>query len=99
MIIIIIVIVIIFIIIINFFTGFLRVYRSGRYVTYVIRDILPEICVFFIGFSCTVWTIMRYLAGSLVDGVLADTILFFPCPPDSPTNIRKVRGPRKKYGN
>ena len=35
--------------------------------------ILPETCAVIIGFSCTVWTQMRYLAGSLADGVLADT--------------------------
>ena len=37
--------------------------------------ILPEICAFIIGFSCTVWIKMRSLAGSLADGVLADAIL------------------------
>ena len=42
---------------------------------------------------------MRYLAGSLADGVLADAILIPPCPPIPPTNIRKGRGRRKKYGN
>ena len=42
---------------------------------------------------------MRSLAGSLADGVLADTILIPPCPPKPPTNIRKARGPRKNYGN
>ena len=35
---------------------------------------------------------MRPLAGSSADGVLADAILIH-------TNIRMVRGPRKKYGN
>ena len=54
---------------------------------------------FIIGFSCTMWTKMRSFAGSLADGVLADTILIPPCPPIPPTNIRKVRGRRKKYGN
>ena len=38
---------------------------------------------------------MRYLAASLVDGVLADAILSFPRPPIPPTNIRKVMGARK----
>ena len=38
---------------------------------------------------------MRSLAGSLADGVLADAILFHPCPPIPPTNIRKVRGTQK----
>ena len=42
---------------------------------------------------------MRSLAGSLADGVLADAILIPPCPPLTPTNIRLVRGLRKKYGN
>ena len=41
---------------------------------------------------------MRSLAGSLADGVLADVIFILPCPLVSPTNIRKVRGPRNKYG-
>ena len=50
--------------------------------------ILPEICAFMIGFSYTVWTKMRSLAGSLADGVLADAILIPPCPPIPPTNIR-----------
>ena len=40
---------------------------------------------------------MRLLAGSLADGVLADAILIPPHPPIPPTNIRMVRGPRKKY--
>ena len=42
---------------------------------------------------------MRPLAGTLDDGVLADAILILPCPLILPTNIRKVRGPRKKYEN
>ena len=42
--------------------------------------ILPEICVFCHWCSCTVWTKMRSLAGSLADGVLADTILIPPRP-------------------
>ena len=42
---------------------------------------------------------MRSLAGSLADGVLADAILTSPRPPIPPTNIRKVRGLRKNYGN
>ena len=39
---------------------------------------------------------MRSLAGLLADGVLTDAILIFNS--SSPTNIRKVRGPRKEYG-
>ena len=38
---------------------------------------------------------MRSLAGSLADGVLADTILLPPRLPIPPTNIRMVRGPKK----
>ena len=39
------------------------------------------------------------LAHSLSDGVLADAILIPPRPPIPPTNLKKVGGPRKKYGN
>ena len=35
---------------------------------------------------------MRSLASSLADGVLADAILFPPCPPIPPTNISYERG-------
>ena len=42
---------------------------------------------------------MRSLAGLLSDGVLADAILIPPRTPLPPTNIRKGRGRRKKYGN
>ena len=58
-------------------------------------NILPEICAFIIGFSCTVWTKMRSLAGSLADGVLADAILIPTRPPIPPTTIRKGRGHQK----
>ena len=58
--------------------------------------ILPE-NAFIIGFSCTVWTKMRSLAGSLADSVLADAIFIPLRPPILPTNIRKGRGPQKKY--
>ena len=62
--------------------------------------ILHEIYAFIINcLSCTVWTKMRSLAGSLADGVLADAILISPCSPIPPTNIRMVRGPRQKTGN
>ena len=60
---------------------------------------LPEKCVFIISFSYTVWTKMRSLAGSLPNRVLADAILIFPRPQILPTNIWKVSGLRKKYGN
>ena len=55
--------------------------------------------LFIIAFSCTVWTKMRSLAGSLADGELPDTILIPPRPPIPPTNIRKVKGPPNMYGN
>ena len=42
---------------------------------------------------------MWSLACSLADGVLANAILIPPHPTIPPTNIRKVRSPRKKYGN
>ena len=64
-----------------------------------IDTILPEICAFTIGFSCPVWTKMRFLACSVAYGVLADTILIPPRPTIMPTNIGMVKGPRKKYGN
>ena len=64
-----------------------------------LQTIDSDKCAFIIGFSCTVWTKMMSLAGSLADGVLADAILIPPCPPILPTNILKVRGPRKRYGN
>ena len=57
--------------------------------------ILLEICAFIIGFSYTVWTKIRSLAGSLDGGVLADAILIPPHPPIPPANIRMVRGPQK----
>ena len=55
--------------------------------------ILPEICTCIVGFSCTLWTIMRSLAGSLAGIVLADALLFFPQQPVPPTNLSKVRVP------
>ena len=42
---------------------------------------------------------MRPLTGSLAVGVLADAILTPPRPLMPPTNLKKVGGPRKKYGN
>ena len=38
---------------------------------------------------------MRSLAGSLADSVLLDAILILPRPRILPTNITKIRGPRK----
>ena len=42
---------------------------------------------------------MRPLAGSLANGVLDDAILIPPRSPIPPTNLKKVRGPQKKYRN
>ena len=39
---------------------------------------------------------MRFLAGTLADGVLVDAVLFLPRPPILPT---KIKGLQKKYGN
>ena len=57
--------------------------------------VLSEKCAFIIVCSCTVWTKMWSLSGSLVNGVLADTILIPPRPPIPPTNIRKEKKVRK----
>ena len=78
---IIIIIIIIFIIIINFFG---RVFSEcTEALATSLETILMEICAFIIGFSCTVWTKMRSLAGSLAGGVLADAILISHHPPIS----------------
>ena len=72
------------------FTG----YDEASAISLITLDtILPEKGAFIIGISCTEWTKMRSLTGSLVDGVLADIILILLCLPIPPTNIRKVRGP------
>ena len=88
--------VIIIIIITNFFR---RVYSACTEMNATslmpLDNILPEICAFFIGFSCTMWTKMRSLAGSLADSVLPDVILIPPRPPIPPTNITMVSGPQK----
>ena len=42
---------------------------------------------------------MKSLAGSLTDGVLADTTLIPPYPPIPPTNNKGGKGSLKKYGN
>ena len=66
----------------------------------ILLDIIhPEICALIIGFSCTVWTKTTSLACSLADGVQADAFLISPRPSLPPPPRRKVRGPRKKYGN
>ena len=57
----------------------------------LLHIILPEICAFIIGYSCTVWTKMRSLACSLADDVVADVILIPPLPPILPPNIMKGR--------
>ena len=80
--------VIVIIIVINFFRWVFSKSTEAIAISLIPLDtILPEICTFMIGFSCTVWTKIRSLAGSLVGGVLADTILI----PPRPTNIRKGR--------
>ena len=56
--------------------------------------IFPDVCAFIIGFNCIMWTKMRSLACSLVDGMLADAVLISPCSLIPPTNIRK--GGRRK---
>ena len=91
------VIIIIIILIINFFRRVFSECTEANATSLIPLDIiLPEICVFIIGFSCTVWTKMRRsLAGSLADGLLSDAILIPPRPLIPPTNIRKVRGPQK----
>ena len=89
---------IIHIIITNFFRRIFSEYTEANATSLIPLDtILPEICVFIIGFSCTVWIKMRSLAGSLTHGVLADAIVITPRPPIRPTNIKMVRGPRKMY--
>ena len=57
--------------------------------------ILPEIYSCIVGFSCTVWTKTRYLAGSLDDGVLADDIKFF-FPPTDTAYYNEGKGSSKK---
>ena len=76
-------------------TGFLEYTEAIATSRIPLDTILHEKCAFIIGFSCTVWTKRRSLAGSLADGVLADAILIPPCPPILPTNIRMVRGHQK----
>ena len=68
-------------------TVFLRVIATSLI---PLDTILPEIFAFIIGFSCTVWTKMKSLAGSLDDVVLADDFNSSPS-----TNIRKGRGHQK----
>ena len=68
--------VIIIIISINFFRRVFSECTEANATSLIPLDtILPEICAFIIGFSCTVWTKMRSLADSLADGVLADAWL------------------------
>ena len=86
----------IIIIIIYSFRRFFSEYTEAFATSLIPLDIiLPEICAYIIGFSCTVWTKMTFLASSLADGVLTAAISNFPRPPQPPTNIRKVRGPKK----
>ena len=91
------IIIIIIIIFINFFRWVFSEYTGANATSLIPLDTtLPEKCAFIIGFSCTVWTKMRSLAGSVADAVLADAILILPCPPPIlPTNIWKVKGLQK----
>ena len=53
---------IIIIIIINFFRRVFSEYTGANATSLIpIDTVLPEICAFIIGFSCTVWTKMRSL--------------------------------------
>ena len=78
-------------------TGFFRITEAIATSLIPLDIILPEICAFILGFSCTVWAKMRSLACSLVDGMLGDAIIIYPHPTLPPTNIRKGKGCRKKY--
>ena len=73
---IIIIIIIIKMIFINFFRRLFSEYTEANmlHLLYHYYTIFPEKCAFIIGFSCTMWTKMRPLAGSVADGVLADAI-------------------------
>ena len=58
---------IIIIIIINFFRRVFSEYTEANVTSLIPQDtILPEICAFINGFSYTVWTKVRSLAGSLL---------------------------------
>ena len=86
-------VIIMIIIIINLFSRVFSECAEAIIIALIPLDtILPEICALLIGFSCTVWTKMRSLAGSLSYGMLADAILILPRPLIPPTNIRKGRG-------
>ena len=41
-------------------------YKNRRFSLIPLHTTLPEICAFVIGFSCTEWTKMTSLAGSLI---------------------------------
>ena len=87
------VIVSIFIVIINYFRWVFSEYTETNAASLIPLDtILAEICAFIIVFSCTVWTKMRPLAGSLAYGVLADAFLIPPRPPILPPSTKRVRG-------
>ena len=85
------------IIIINIFRRVFSEYTEAVTTSLIPIDAIPpEICAFIVGFSCTVWTIMRSLqAYWLADSVLADAVLILPHPPTPPTAIMKARGLRK----
>ena len=63
---------IIIIIIINIHFCFSEYTETNAMSLMPLDTIPPEICAFIIGFSCTVWTKMMSLVGSLGDGVLAE---------------------------
>ena len=74
----IIIIIVIIFIIINFFRRVFSEYTEVNATSLILYTIHREKCAFIVGFSSTAWTKMRSLAGSLADGVLADTILIPP---------------------
>ena len=56
--------IIVIIIITNFFRRVFSEYTEANTTSLIPLDtILPEKCAFIFGFSCTVWTKMRFLAG------------------------------------
>ena len=88
------------IIFINFFRRVL-----SEFTEVITTSLLPleiicfEKFAFIMNLSCTMWTKMRSLAGSLTDAVVAEATLISPRPLIPLTNTRKVRGRRMKYGN
>ena len=58
--------------------------------------ILPEICAFIIGFSCTVWTKTTSLACSLTGGVLAGAIFIIFVPFITAHHYKEGEGSSKR---